>query len=164
MSQHLLVIEDDAGLRGGLKMNFEFEGYRVSAAEDGIAGLELALSLMPDLVILDIMLPRMNGYDICRRIRSAGLDVPVLLLTIKREETERVLGFEVGAEVGAGAEKVGRERVPQRVRGDPCLNRGLAQPAVERLEDLCAVDQHGARAAVTLVATLLRADESELVT
>ncbi len=98
MSQHLLVIEDEAELRDGLKMNFEFEGYRVSAAEDGIAGLELALSLMPDLVILDIMLPRMNGYDICRRIRSAGLDVPVLLLTIKREETERVLGFEVGAD------------------------------------------------------------------
>ncbi len=98
MSQHLLVIEDEAELRDGLKMNFEFEGYRVSAAEDGIAGLELALSLMPDLVILDIMLPRMNGYDICRRIRSAGSDVPVLLLTIKRAETERVLGFDVGAD------------------------------------------------------------------
>jgi DNA-binding response OmpR family regulator len=98
MSQHLLVIEDEVGLRDGLKMNFEFEGYRVSAAEDGIVGLELALSLMPDLVILDIMLPRMNGYDICRRIRSAGSDVPVLLLTIKREESERVLGFEAGAD------------------------------------------------------------------
>lgn len=98
MSQHLLVIEDEAELRDGLRMNFEFEGYRVSAAEDGITGLELALSLMPDLVILDIMLPRMNGYDICRRIRGAGLDVPVLLLTVKREEGERVLGFEVGAD------------------------------------------------------------------
>lgn len=98
MSHHLLVIEDEAELRDGLRMNFEFEGYRVSAAEDGIAGLELALSLMPDLVIVDIMLPRMNGYDICRRIRSAGLDVPLLLLTVKREETERVLGFEVGAD------------------------------------------------------------------
>jgi DNA-binding response OmpR family regulator len=98
MSHHLLVVEDEAGLRDGLRMNFEFEGYRVSAAEDGIAGLELALSLMPDLVILDIMLPRMNGYDICRRIRAAGLDTPVLLLTVKREEKERVLGFEVGAD------------------------------------------------------------------
>lgn len=95
---HLLVIEDEAGLREGLRMNFEFEGYRVSAAEDGIQGLELALSLMPDLVILDIMVPRMNGYDICRRIRSAGLDVPVLVLTVKKEEKERVLGFEVGAD------------------------------------------------------------------
>ena len=98
MSQHLLVIEDEAEMRDGLKMNFEFEGYRVSAAEDGIEGLELALSLMPDLVILDIMLPRMNGYDICRRIRGAGSNVPVLLLTVKKEEGERVLGFEVGAD------------------------------------------------------------------
>ncbi|HXV63611.1 MAG TPA: response regulator transcription factor [Vicinamibacteria bacterium] len=98
MSHHLLVIEDEAQLRDGLRMNFEFEGYRVSAAEDGVTGLELALSLVPDLIILDIMLPRMNGYDICRRIRRAGLDVPVLLLTVKREEGERVLGFEVGAD------------------------------------------------------------------
>jgi DNA-binding response OmpR family regulator len=98
MSHHLLIIEDNAELRDGLRMNFEFEGYRVSAAEDGIAGLELALSLMPDLVIVDIMLPRMNGYDICRRIRSAALDVPLLVLTAKRGEKERVLGFEVGAD------------------------------------------------------------------
>jgi DNA-binding response OmpR family regulator len=98
MSQHLLLIEDEAEMRDGLKMNFEFEGYRVSAAEDGLEGLELALSLMPDVVILDIMLPRMNGYDVCRRIRGAGLDVPVLLLTVKKEEGERVLGFEVGAD------------------------------------------------------------------
>lgn len=98
MSHHLLVIEDEGGLREGLRMNFEFEGYRVSAAEDGVIGLELALSLMPDLVILDVMLPRMNGFDVCRRIRGAGLDLPLLLLTVKSEEKERVLGFEVGAD------------------------------------------------------------------
>jgi DNA-binding response OmpR family regulator len=98
MAQHLLVIEDEAGLRDGLKMNFEFEGYRVSAANDGVTGLELALSLRPDLIIVDIMLPRMNGYDICRRVRGAGLDAPLLMLTVKREEKERLLGFEVGAD------------------------------------------------------------------
>lgn len=79
-------------------MNFEFEGYRVSSAEDGVTGLDLAMSLGPDLIILDVMLPRLNGFEVCRRIRGAGSDVPLLLLTVKREEKERVLGFEVGAD------------------------------------------------------------------
>lgn len=98
MTPHLLIIEDESGLLDGLRMNFEFEGYRVSTASDGVNGLELALSLSPDLIILDIMLPRMNGFEICRRIRAAGLEVPILVLTVKREEQERVRGLEIGAD------------------------------------------------------------------
>ena len=63
MSEHLLIVEDEEGLREGLRTNFEFEGYRVSLARDGVEGLESALTLKPDLVILDIMLPRMNGFE-----------------------------------------------------------------------------------------------------
>lgn len=98
MSQHLLIIEDEEGLRQGLSRNFEFEGYRVSSVADGVAGLELALSTRPDLVILDIMLPRMNGFDVCRRLRESGARTPVLMLTVCREETDRVRGFEMGAD------------------------------------------------------------------
>jgi len=98
MAVHLLIVEDEGGLREGLRINFEFEGYRVSTAADGVVGLELALSLSPDLILLDVMLPRMNGFDVCRRIRAAGNKVPVLMLTVKREEKERVRGLEIGAD------------------------------------------------------------------
>ncbi len=98
MSKHLLIVEDEEGLRQGLRMNFEFEGYRVSSTSDGVAGLESALSLKPDLVILDIMLPRMNGFEVCRRVRAAGLSFPILMLTVKRDEPDRVRGLEIGAD------------------------------------------------------------------
>jgi len=96
--QHLLIIEDQEGLRQGLTSNFEFEGYRVSSAADGLAGLGLALSARPDLVILDVMLPRMNGFDVCRRLRESGIRTPVLMLTVRRQEADRVRGFEMGAD------------------------------------------------------------------
>jgi DNA-binding response OmpR family regulator len=66
---HLLIVEDDEGLREGLRRNFEYEGYRVSTASDGPSGLEAALSAEPHLVILDVMLPGLNGFDVCRRLR-----------------------------------------------------------------------------------------------
>lgn len=98
MSPHLLVVEDEEGLRDGLRRNFEFEGYRVSTAADGVSGLESALSLKPDVVILDIMLPKMNGYEVCRRLRDAGFDPPVIMLTVRRGEVDRVRGLEIGAD------------------------------------------------------------------
>jgi DNA-binding response OmpR family regulator len=70
----------------------------VSTAPDGVIGLEQALSLSPDLILLDVMLPRMNGFEVCRRIRDAGNDAPILMLTVKREEKERVRGLEIGAD------------------------------------------------------------------
>jgi len=98
VTSHLLIVEDEEGLREGLRRNFEFEGYRVSTAADGQAALEAAFSASPDLMILDIMLPCMNGFEVCRRIRTSGLDLPILMLTVKKEEGDRVRGFEMGAD------------------------------------------------------------------
>ncbi len=95
---HLLIVEDDEGLREGLRRNFEYEGYRVSTAADGLAGLEAAVSLDPQLLILDVMLPGINGFDVCRRLRAGGATTPILLLTVRKEEPDRVLGFDVGAD------------------------------------------------------------------
>jgi two-component system response regulator MprA len=96
--QRLLIVEDDDGLREGLRINFEYEGYRVTTAAEGRRGLELALSSNPSLMILDIMLPGMNGLDVCRRIRAAGHAFPVLMLTVRRSESERAEGLRSGAD------------------------------------------------------------------
>jgi DNA-binding response OmpR family regulator len=98
MSHHLLIIEDEEGLREGLRRNFEFEGYRVSTAADGVVGLEAALTLKPDLVILDIMLPAMSGFEVCRRIRGSALDLCILILTVRRNEADRAKGLRMGAD------------------------------------------------------------------
>ena len=94
----VLIIEDDAALSRGLKDNFAFQGYNVLLAADGEKGFSLAIDARPDLIVLDLMLPRMNGYEICRRLRREHLDVPVLMLTAKSEESDVVLGLELGAD------------------------------------------------------------------
>ncbi len=96
--ESVLIIEDDATLLRGLKDNFEHRGYRVRSADDGQAGLEAALSGKPDLVLLDIMLPRMNGFEICRQIREADLDMPIIMLTAKGQEEDIVRGLNLGAD------------------------------------------------------------------
>jgi two-component system response regulator MprA len=98
VSHHLLIVEDEEGLREGLRTNFQFEGYRVSTAADGVDGLDSALSLKPDLMILDIMLPGMNGFEVCRRIRAAGLNFPVLIMTVRKDGADRVKALELGAD------------------------------------------------------------------
>lgn len=97
-SETVLIIEDDATLRRGLKDNFEYESYTVVAAEDGEAGLEAAIDGRPDLILLDIMLPKINGYEICRLVRAAGLDTPIIMLTAKGQESDVVLGLNLGAD------------------------------------------------------------------
>ncbi len=94
----VLIIEDDPAMLEGLKGNFEFEGYSVVTASDGEAGLKAALDGRPDLIVLDIMLPVINGYEVCRLLRNAGLDVPVIMLTAKGQEADIVLGLELGAD------------------------------------------------------------------
>ena len=94
----VLIIEDDPTLLRGLRDNFGHEGYRVLTAEDGQAGLVAALEARPDLIVLDIMLPEINGYEVCRRIRQAELDTPVLMLTAKGQESDVVLGLNLGAD------------------------------------------------------------------
>lgn len=95
---HLLIVEDDEGLREGLQRNFEYEGYRVSTASDGPSGLEAAVTLEPSLVILDVMLPGLSGFDVCRRLRATGSNTPILMLSVRKEEPDRVRGFDVGAD------------------------------------------------------------------
>jgi DNA-binding response OmpR family regulator len=82
----------------GLKDNFEYQGYSVLCAADGEAGLNAALDKKPDLIILDIMLPKINGYEICRLIRAENLEMPIIMLTAKGEESDIVLGLNLGAD------------------------------------------------------------------
>ncbi len=89
----VLIIEDDATMLRALKDNFEFKDYRVFTAADGEEGLNAALNKKPDLVVLDIMLPKINGYEICRLIREENLDMPIIMLTAKGEESDVVLGY-----------------------------------------------------------------------
>ena len=94
----VLIIEDDATMLRGLKDNFEFKGYRTITAADGEAGLQAALSEKPDLIILDIMLPKINGYEICRLIREQKLEMLIIMLTAKGQESDIVLGLNLGAD------------------------------------------------------------------
>jgi DNA-binding response OmpR family regulator len=94
----VLVVEDDPTMLRGLRDNFEFKGYRVRTAVDGEEGLDAALREKPDLIILDIMLPRMNGFEVCQRIRQAGLEMPVVMLTAKGQEEDIIRGLNLGAD------------------------------------------------------------------
>lgn len=94
----VLVVEDNANLAFGLTRSLESEGYEVEAAEDGLRGFELARTTSPDLVVLDLMLPGMDGYTILKKLRAEGKDVPVLILTARGEEADKVFGFRLGAD------------------------------------------------------------------
>ena len=94
----ILVIEDNRNLATGLRNNLEIEGYEVSVAGDGTSGLALARTTMPDLIILDLMLPGMDGYRVLKTLRDDGIDTPVLILSARGEETDKVLGFHLGAD------------------------------------------------------------------
>jgi len=94
----VLIIEDDSSMLRGLKDNFAYVGYNVLAASDGEKGLNAALDAKPDLIILDIMLPKINGYEICRLIRKEKLDMPIIMLTAKGEESDIILGLNLGAD------------------------------------------------------------------
>jgi DNA-binding response OmpR family regulator len=96
--QTVLIIEDDPTMLIGLKDNFEFKGYKVVTAADGEKGLKAALNAKPDLIVLDIMLPKINGYEICRLIREEKLATPIIMLTAKGEESDIVLGLNLGAD------------------------------------------------------------------
>ncbi|HZJ15235.1 MAG TPA: response regulator transcription factor [Chthoniobacteraceae bacterium] len=94
----VLIIEDDPVMLRGLKDNFEFEGYNVKTAADGDIGLKEALRVQPDLIILDLMLPKVNGYEICRFLREEKLEMPIIVLTAKGLESDKVLGLKLGAD------------------------------------------------------------------
>ena len=94
----ILIIEDDPVLLRGLKDNFEAQGYLVRTAKDGQKGLDALLTAPPDLLLLDLMLPKVNGYEICQTARSRKLDMPIIMLTAKGQEDDIVRGLELGAD------------------------------------------------------------------
>ena len=96
--ERILVIEDDASILKGLKMNLEIEGYDVLVAEDGEKGLALAWEGRPDLILLDVMLPKMNGYEVCKEVRRRKIDVPILMLSAKTAEIDKIMGLDLGAD------------------------------------------------------------------
>ena len=97
-SETILIIEDDPVMLRGLRDNFEFEGYHVQTATDGDSGLKAALAMQPDLILLDLMLPKVNGYEICRFLREEKMEMPILILTAKGQESDVVLGLKLGAD------------------------------------------------------------------
>ncbi len=94
----ILIVEDEPDMVLGLKDNFEFEGYEVLTASDGQAGLERARSQKPDLVVLDIMLPRLSGLEVCKTLRGEGFEGPIIMLTARGQEIDKVVGLELGAD------------------------------------------------------------------
>jgi len=94
----ILIIEDELNMVNGLKDNLEFDGYEVEIAMEGGSGLERILGNKYDLILLDIMLPQISGFDICKAVRKEGINTPIVLLTAKGEEIDKVLGLELGAD------------------------------------------------------------------
>ncbi len=98
MAKTILIVEDEKNIVDILSFNLEREGYATVEAYDGEAGLQLALEQDPDLILLDLMLPKMNGFDVCRAVREHGRATPIIMLTAREEETDKVLGLELGAD------------------------------------------------------------------
>ena len=94
----ILIIEDDPGIQLSLKDEFESEGFNVRVADDGLTGLEMTRQNPPDVIILDLMLPFLNGFQVCKKLRHEGNDVPIIMLTVKDQEADKVLGLELGAD------------------------------------------------------------------
>jgi DNA-binding response OmpR family regulator len=96
--ERILIIEDEERILMGLEDNLRIEGYQVSSATDGLKGFSMAKDQPFDLIILDIMLPKMNGFEICKQLRQTGITTPILILTAKSQEVDKVLGLEIGAD------------------------------------------------------------------
>ena len=136
----LLVIEDNSDLAFGLQTILEFEGYEVEVAEDGEAGLERARETDPELIILDLMLPRKGGYEVLRELRTGGSRTPVLILTARSQESDLIMGFNLGADdyvtkPFSTAELVARVRALLR-RSRLQAGEGEGEGAVERFGEI----------------------------
>lgn len=123
----ILIVEDEPALMRGLKDTFASKGYEVLTATDGAAGLNLALSANPELILLDIMLPRINGFEVCRAVREQGLEMPILMLTAKGQEEDIILGLNLGAD-----DYISKPfRIGELVaRANAFLRRSKSKPAV----------------------------------
>jgi len=98
MAKKILIVEDEPGIMLGIKDEFESEGYEVYTAENGEEGLAKVKRHKPDLLILDIMMPVLDGYEVCKRLRMQGDTTPIIMLTVKDKEIDKILGLELGAD------------------------------------------------------------------
>ncbi|MDA0989694.1 MAG: response regulator transcription factor [Verrucomicrobia bacterium] len=96
--KRILVVEDEKAILLGLEENLKFAGYEVMACDDGARALAMALEHKPDMLLLDIMLPTMSGYDVCRKLRDSGAQMPIIMLTARQDEFDKLHGFEMGAD------------------------------------------------------------------
>jgi DNA-binding response OmpR family regulator len=94
----ILIVEDEPDLRKGLEVNLTREGFKVFQAGNGETGISMVIKHNPDLILLDLMMPGMNGIDVCRAIRRRGIETPIIMLTARSDEIDRVVGLEVGAD------------------------------------------------------------------
>ena len=125
----ILIVEDDPGILLGLVRNLEFEGHEVLSTKDGEEGLRLALDERPDLLLLDIMLPGLTGTEICRLVRKEGIETPILFLSARGEETDKVDGLRLGAD-DYMTKPVGVKELVARV--DAALRRARVREGAER--------------------------------
>jgi two-component system alkaline phosphatase synthesis response regulator PhoP len=132
----VLIVEDDEAMSAALRDGFEYEGYAVTVARDGAKGLRLASEVSPDVIILDVMLPKMSGLDVCKKIRAEKNGVPILMLTARGQEIDKVLGLKTGADdyvtkPFSFLELMARvEAVLRRSRGDGATRPEPAGPRV----------------------------------
>src|SRR4030066_844999 len=94
----ILVIEDDLSILRGLRDNLKFEGYEVKFATDGLAGMHKAMEESPDMILLDIMLPGLSGYDVCRKVKEQKPHLPIIMLTARGQEVDKIAGLDLGAD------------------------------------------------------------------
>jgi two-component system alkaline phosphatase synthesis response regulator PhoP len=98
LKTRILIVEDEPAMVAGLRDNFEYEGYEVISADDGVSGLERALADSPDLVVLDVMMPRMSGLEVCKQVKAKRPSLPIIMLTARGQEIDKVVGLELGAD------------------------------------------------------------------
>ena len=146
----ILIVEDEESLLKGLELNLAREGYQILTAANGEEGMRLALRENPHLVLLDIMLPGINGLDVCRELRSKGFDAPIIMLTAKSEEVDRVVGLEIGADDYVTKPFSRREllaRIRVRLRRQPAgSSEQLARYRFDQIEidfEKCCASKNG---------------------
>ncbi len=129
MDKRILIVDDEIPIAEILKINLEKEGYTTLVAHDGQTALDLALSENPDAILLDVMLPKMDGFEVCRKIRENKMSTPILMLTARDEEVDKVLGLELGADDYITKPFSVRELMA-RVKAN--LRRTVAEPAEDK--------------------------------
>ncbi len=137
MGKKILVVEDERNIVDILTFNLQREGYDTLEALDGAAGLRLALEQDPDLILLDLMLPKLNGFQVCRTLREQGRATPIIMLTAREEETDKVLGLELGADDYITKPFSMREllaRVKSNIRRTDMLSQAAPRSSANRLD------------------------------